>query len=307
MPLKLGRTIYLGRLAQSLTIGLIVFCGDLLTAGADDQDTKTTEGPSATTAVGVAPVTSQPTLKATRPEPTPNSFSPGGQDVPQVADADLVFTVGLNLEAEWLYDPLRNTKADESKLIAFGEFVDPLEFFGPDPHGYHGDDHGETIAVDGHEGPPVMGRLLIGDGEEGKVSVIDLETGEVDQDRFNLGSRAGRIYSTRNGRYAIAFSPDANAAHLFDRGILMEPYEDHFDLVEAPTQRLDIDLAGDRPVHLYVGEEWATIFYDGSGDAVLINEHDLEERGSDYVPPRFNAVPQHGAVVPLEDDLFAVR
>ena len=237
------------------------------------------------------------------PGQDPHSFSPGGQDVAKVADADVVFTVGLNLEAEWLYDLLRNASADESKLIALGEFVDPIEFSGPD---LHGDDHGESMAAEGHGGEEVMGRLLIGDGEEGKVSVIDLETGEVDQDHFDLGSRAGRIYSTQNGRYAIAVSPDANAAHLFDGGIFMEAHGDHFDLVEAPTQRLDIDLAGDRPVHLYVGEEWATIFYDGSGDVVLINEHDLEEQGSDYVPPSFNAGPQHGAAVPLEDDLLAV-
>ena len=68
----------------------------------------------------------------------------------------------------------------------------------------------------------------------------------------------------------------------------MEPHGDHFDLVETPTQQLEVDLAGDRPVHLYAGEEWATIFYDGSGDVVLINEHEMEEQGID------------------EDDLFAV-
>ena len=240
------------------------------------------------------------------PGQDPHSFLPGGQDVAKVEDADVVFTVGLSLEAEWLYDLLRNASTDESKLIALGEFVDPIESTGPDPHGHGGDDHGESMAADGHGGEDVMGRLLIGDGEEGKVSVIDLETGEVDQDRFDLGSRAGRVYSTHNGRYAIAVSSDADAAQLFDGGIFMEAHGDHFDLVEEPAQQLEIDLSGDRPVHLYVGEEWATIFYDGSGEVVLINEHELEEEGSDYVPLSFNAGPQHGAAVPLEDDLFAV-
>ena len=240
------------------------------------------------------------------PGQDPHSFSPGGRDVAQVSDADLLFTVGLSLEAFWLHDLLRNASADESRLIALGELVDPIEFSGPDLHGHHGDDHGETMTGDVHGETEIMGRLLVGDGEEGKVSVIDLETGRVDQDHFDLGSRAGRIYPTRNGRYAIAVSSDANTAHLFDGGIFMEPHGDHFDLVEAPTQKLGIDLAGDRPVHLYVGDEWATIFYDGSGDVVLINEHEMEEQGSGYVPPRFNAGPQHGAAVPLEDDLFAV-
>ncbi len=362
MLLKQGRTIELGRLVRALALGLVVLCGALLTACADDQDAPATEGPTATSiataapsvAPTVAPATSQPTQEAARPEPTPtdsgaagpsvstptvkvvtstnfvgdwarivggdraevfamlppgqdpHSFSPGGQDVARVADADVVFTVGLSLEAEWLYDLLRNASADESKLIALGEFVDPIESTGPDPHGHGGDDHGETMSADDHSESAVMGRLLIGDGEEGQVSVVDLETGEVDQDHFDLGSRAGRIYSTQNGRYAIAVSSDANAANLFDGGIFMEAHGDHFDLVEAPTQRLDIDLAGDRPVHLYVGKEWATIFYDGSGEVALINEHDLEDQGSDYVPLSFNAGPQHGAAVPMEDDLFAV-
>ncbi len=239
------------------------------------------------------------------PGQDPHSYSPGGRDVARVSDADLVLTVGLSLEANWLYDLLRNASADESRLIALGELVDPIEFSGPDPHGHHGDDHGGMMTDGGH-GEPVLGRLLIGDGETGSMSVIDLETGEVSQGQFDLMERAGRIYATKTGRFAVAVSSDADTAHLFDGGVFMQPHGDHFDLVEAPAQKLGIDLAGDRPVHLYVGGEWATIFYDGSGDVVLINEHELEEQGHSYVPVRFNVGPQHGAAVPLEDDLFAI-
>ena len=239
-----------------------------------------------------------------QPGGDPHSFVPGAGDVAKVADADVVFTVGLGLEAEWLHDLIHNASADESRVVALGESVDPMEFSGPDPHGHgahdaHDEDEGD------HHGEMVMGRLLIGDGEEGKASVIDLETGEVSQNRFDLGSRAGRIYSTKSGRYAVAVSSDADTAHLFDGGIYMEPHGDHFDLVEGDIRKLPLDLSGDRPVHLYVGSEWATIFYDGSGDVVFINEHELEEQGDGYVPVRMNLGPQHGAAVPLEGDLFA--
>ena len=141
---------------------------------------------------------------------------------------------------------------------------------------------------------------------KGKLSVIDLETGDVHQDAFDMGSRAGRIYATESGRYAIAVSSDANTAHVFDGGIYLEPHGDHFDLVERDVRKLPIDLGGDRPVHMYIGGEWAAIYYDGSGDVVLINEHELEEEGDSYMPIRMNAGPHHGAVVPLEGDLFAV-
>ena len=214
-----------------------------------------------------------------------------------VADADLVMTIGLELEAGWLEELLHNASADESRIVALGDGVDPIEFSETGAHDDQEDDHGN--------GEAMIGRLLIGDGEEGKMSVIDLESGQVDQASFDLGARAGRIYSTNSGRYAIAVSPDANTAHLFDGGIYMEPHGDHFDLVEGDVRRLPVDLSGDRPVHLYVSDEWAAIFYDGSGDIALVNEHELEEMGDSYTPAMMNVGPQHGGTVPLEGDLFA--
>ena len=224
----------------------------------------------------------------------PHTFQPGARDVARVADADLVLSIGLSLEGGWLDDLVKNTVGDPEKVVPLGNVVDLLDFV------KLFDDHADE--------PPVeaLGRLLIGDGETGDLTLIDLEHGEVSQNQFDLTKRAGRIDATRSGRFAIAVSSDANTVNIFDGGVFVEGHGGHFDLVETPTQQLEIDLAGERPAHLYVGEEWATIFYEGSGDVVLINEHELEEQGSDYVPARFNAGPQHGAAVPLEDDLFAV-
>ncbi|MCQ3804718.1 MAG: hypothetical protein OXC98_11880 [bacterium] len=59
-------------------------------------------------------------------------------------------------------------------------------------------------------------------------------------------------------------------------------------------------------MHLYVGKEWSSVYYDGSGDVVFLNEHELEEQGGSYTPPRLYVGPQHGAAVPLDGDLFAV-
>ena len=160
------------------------------------------------------------------PGSDPHSIVPGARDVAKVADADVVLSIGLGLEAMWLEDLVHSASADESRVVALGEGVDPLEFMEMGGHGHMdegGEDHGEMP----------LGRLLIGDGEAGKLSVIDLETGEVEQDLFDLGSRAGRIYATESGRYAIAVSSDANTAHVFDGGIYLEPHGDHFDLVES--------------------------------------------------------------------------
>ena len=232
------------------------------------------------------------------PNADPHSYQPGAQDIARIADADLVFSIGLSLEARWFEELVENAARDHDSIIALAEKVDPIDFVEIfDDHDDHGhDEHGEEV----------LGRLLIGDGETGMMSVIDLEHGDVEQDAFDLGSRAGRIYATKSGRFAIAVSSDANTAHVFDGGMYLEAHGDHFDLVEDDVERLDIDLSGDRPVHMYVGTEWATIYYDGSGDVVFLNEHELEEEGDNYMPPKLNFGPTHGAAVPLEDDLFAV-
>ena len=235
------------------------------------------------------------------PNADPHSYQPGAQDIARIADADLVFSIGLSLEATWFEDLIENAARDHDAVIAVGEAVDPIDFVEIfDEHDEHG--HGEH----GEGAEEVLGRLLIGDGETGMMSVIDLEHGDVEQDAFDLGSRAGRLYATKNGRFAIAVSSDANNAHVFDGGVYLEAHGDHFDLVEGPVERLDIDLSGDRPVHLVVGSKWAAIFYDGSGDVVLLEVHELEEEGSEYVPLKLNAGPQHGGAVPLEGDLFAI-
>ena len=250
------------------------------------------------------------------PGADPHNITPGARDIARVADADVVFSVGLGLEAVWLGDLVHNASADETKVVALGEGVDPLEFSGEDDHDDHGDhddhddddDHDDHADDDDHDdhAEETLGRLLVGDGETGKLSIIDLESGAVEQDRFDLGSRAGRIYATESGRFAVAVSSDANAVHVIDGGIYLEAHGDHFDLVEDDVRQLAIDLSGDRPSHLYIGGGWASIFYDNSGEIVLLNEHELEEEGDSYVPVRLNAGPHHGGVVPLEHDVFAV-
>ena len=197
----------------------------------------------------------------------PHTYQPGAQDIARVADADLIFSIGLSLERGWLEELIENVARDQDMISAVGDVVDPIDFV------EIFDDHGSEGAED------LVGRLLIGDGETGMMSIIDLEHGDVEQDAFDLGSRAGRIDATKNGRFAIAVSSDANTAHVFDGGIYLEAHGDHFDEVEGPVERMGIDLSGDRPVHLYVGTEWATIFYDGSGDIVFLNEPRTGGRG----------------------------
>lgn len=57
----------------------------------------------------------------------PHAYQPGAQDIARVADADLVLSIGLGLEANWLNKLVQNAAAaGPSRVVALGEAVDPL-------------------------------------------------------------------------------------------------------------------------------------------------------------------------------------
>ena len=72
----------------------------------------------------------------------PHSFEPGPRDVARIAEADVVLSVGLGLEASWLQDLILNAGADPSKIITVGEAIEPIEISEEDKEGDE-DHHGE--------------------------------------------------------------------------------------------------------------------------------------------------------------------
>ena len=76
----------------------------------------------------------------------PHAFQPGGRDVARVADADLILSIGLSLEAGWLDDLVANAAQESSGLVAVGDHVNPIYFVElldeKEVHGEHGqEDH----------------------------------------------------------------------------------------------------------------------------------------------------------------------
>ncbi|MDE0232822.1 MAG: metal ABC transporter substrate-binding protein [bacterium] len=170
----LDRKIGSGRLARALTVGVLMVGVTLLAACTDDQDTQAPEEPQTTAATESAPPSGPPIqVVATTnfvadwarvvggdrvevfgllpPGGDPHTFQPGARDVANVADADVVFTVGLGLEAVWLEDLLHSASADEGQILALGEVVDPMEFATADMHDDH-DDHDDDHMEDESEG-----------------------------------------------------------------------------------------------------------------------------------------------------------
>ena len=62
------------------------------------------------------------------PEANPHTYDPSPQDAGKIADADLVFYVGLKYEPAGLIKLLENSASSANVLVEIGEGVDPIEF-----------------------------------------------------------------------------------------------------------------------------------------------------------------------------------
>ena len=200
----------------------------------------------------------------------PHTFVPGARDVARVESADVVFTVGLGLEAEWLTDLLHNASSDESKVVALGESVDPIEFSGPDPHGHGEEEDGHMEHEDEHEDEHheemFVGRLLVADAAEAHLSVIDLSTDEVDGGIFEVAAPRATVYPSPTHRYGIVLArgPEDgdDRVHIFDGGVFLVEHGDHYDLVSEPVSRHSLEIAEERPIHYVNSHGWTAIFAD---------------------------------------------
>ena len=249
------------------------------------------------------------------PGSDPHSIVPGAGDVAKVAAADVVFSIGLSLEAMWLGDLVHNASADESRIVALGEGVDPLEFTemgGHDDHDEHmeaDDDHGDDDHDD-HGAEEIIGRLLIADAVEAHLSVVDLSTDDVDSGAFEVAAPRATVYPSPTHRYGIVLArgPEDgdDRIHIFDGGVFLVEHGDHYDLVTQPVSRHALEIAEERPIHYVNSYGWTAIFADPSGHVILINEEDLANSTGEYEPIVLEAGPQHGAALVISDEHVVV-
>ena len=344
----MDRNTRFGGLARAFAVGLVMCAAALLVACADDQDTPATEVPEPAAAEEIVAPSGPPIqVVATTnfvadwvrqvggervevfgllpPGGDPHSFQPGARDVARVADAEVVFTVGLGLEAVWLEDLLHSASADESRIVALGDVVDPMEFATADMHDDHSDDHADDHSddhaddhaddhsddhADEDHGEAIMGRLLVADAAEAHLSVIDLSTDDVDSGVFEVAAAGATVYPSPTHRYGIVLArgPEDgdDRIHVFDGGVFLVPHGDHYDLVTEPVSRHSLEIVEEMPVHYVNTYGWTTIFADASGHVILINEEDLANSTGDYEPIVLEAGPQHGAALVISEGHVAV-
>ena len=86
------------------------------------------------------------------PEADPHTYDPSPQDASKIADADIVFYVGLKYEPAALVKLLENTLDNEAVLVEVGESINPTEF-SEEGHDDHDDEEGHDDHDDeeGHD------------------------------------------------------------------------------------------------------------------------------------------------------------
>lgn len=227
---------------------------------------------------------------------------------------DVALQTGPNLVLSWLSEPGIEYHLEHRQAFGQGEWEpwgDPLEGTGerlevivpvePSHLWFRLEIHEEHHHDDG-----VLGRLLVADAEEAHLTVIDLDTGEVHQDGFPLTSRAYGLLASPSGRFGFTVETDGDIVQIFDGGIYVEEHGDHQHAYEKPLEKLSLTIEGANPVHAAARGDWVTIFHDGAGKASLVNELQLAALGEAYQPLEILAGLQHGAVIPVGADLFAV-
>ena len=80
------------------------------------------------------------------PEADPHTYDPSPQDATKIADADIVFYVGLKYEPSALIKLVENTSNTDSVLVEVSEAINPIEFSEEDH-----DDHDDHKDHDDHD------------------------------------------------------------------------------------------------------------------------------------------------------------
>ena len=99
----------------------------------------------------------------------PHTYQPGAQDIARIADADLVFSIGLQLEGGWLEELIENAARDHDSIVAVGDVVGPIDFVELIEDHQEGEDEDED-EEDHHEGK--------GEDEEEKHEGEDIDGGD---------------------------------------------------------------------------------------------------------------------------------
>lgn len=112
-------------------------------------------------------------------------------------------------------------------------------------------------------------RLLVADGTAPVARLINLSNDST-VDSYTLAGPASLVYRTTSGRFAIIQQRAQSRVAFVDAGVWADASIGHR---RAPA-RVGFELTDGLPTHESVNGPWISIFFDGNGRAVWMNEAD---------------------------------
>ncbi len=147
----------------------------------------------------------------------PHSWQPGAGDVAKIADANVIFSIGLELEADWLDELLRNASTDVSKIVALGAHVDPIDLIASDAHDSNDVDVRRPVVFPGGGPAPqgnqdsyavVLGSRSVASSVNARTSSLDLVDGPVPIGAFGVFAPSTSLMFTPNRGLGVAIARD---------------------------------------------------------------------------------------------------
>jgi hypothetical protein len=113
-------------------------------------------------------------------------------------------------------------------------------------------------------------RVLVSDGTAASARLIALHNDSLVQ-TFALTEPASYVYGTASGRFGAIQQRIAGRVNFFDGGVWAEGQLAY----RRPAARLGFELTDSLPTHATVTGPWISVFMDGNGRAVWLNENDF--------------------------------
>ncbi|MBO9308811.1 MAG: zinc ABC transporter substrate-binding protein [Chloroflexi bacterium] len=200
-----------------------------------------------------------------------HTFEPSPADSVALADADVIFEIGLGFEF-WL-DRLYEASGSKARRVRLANSVQPLA-------------------------SNTMLRLLVSDFETAPSKLIDLDNGKIIA-RYEV-SAPTYPYTSPTGRFGVKIQTNANLITAVDSGILLEDHGDHMHPHKREARLTDFRVEGRTPIHYVAHAGQIAIFNDGSGEVMLLTERNFESAEAEILTFK-TARPHHGVAVPLGD------
>ncbi|SMF49986.1 cytochrome D1 domain-containing protein [Pseudobacteriovorax antillogorgiicola] len=147
---------------------------------------------------------------------------------------------------------------------------------------------------------PVASRILVADGLEPILKVVDLGEGKVLQSIPTSGT--SRVYTGETGRFAYAIQMTENKVNIVDGGLW---FENGVQVQDNP-RLMETSLEGPLPIHFVAKAGYAAIFFDEGGIAQFIPESLEDGLGNDPITIDSGA-PHHGVALAFGDHFLVSK